>query len=77
MTEATATCPSCGSASALEPGFFEDRGERSTGYLRWIAGPLERGIFGGAKVMGKQRVIVEAFRCRGCGLLSLYAREPS
>lgn len=77
MTEANVTCPSCGAVGAIEPGFLEDRGEGSRGYLRWIAGPLERGVFGGAKVMGKQRFIVEAFRCGGCGLLSMFAREAS
>jgi len=77
MTESSATCPSCGTVGRPEPGFFEDRGQGSIGYVRWIAGPLERGVFGGAKVMGKERVIVEAFRCRQCGLLSLFARQPS
>ncbi|CAG6390808.1 hypothetical protein NMG29_10430 [Streptomyces cocklensis] len=70
-----AACSSCG-RDGLEPGFIEDAGEGARGYARWIAGPLERGIFGGARRMGKQRWQVEAFRCLACGHLDLYARTP-
>ena len=45
-------CSAC-QAVGLEPGFVEDTGESSRGYLRWIPGPLEKGIFGGAARMGK------------------------
>ncbi|GAB20207.1 hypothetical protein GOEFS_106_01050 [Gordonia effusa NBRC 100432] len=68
-------CVHCGGTSA-EPGFMEDRGEGSSGYVRWIAGPLERGIFGGAKRVGRQRRVIEAWRCTGCGNLHLFAAEP-
>lgn len=66
-------CSSCG-AEDLDPGFLEDRGEGSRGYLRWIPGALERGIFGGARVMGKERVPIHAWRCRRCGHLDLFAK---
>ena len=66
-------CPSCG-GETFDPGFLEDAGESSGGYGRWIAGRLERGIFGGAKRFGKQRFAIEADRCAGCGHLMLYAR---
>lgn len=56
----------------LEPGFIEDRGEASF-YARWIPGPLERGIFGGPKVMGKQRLAIDAWRCTECHHLELFA----
>ncbi|MFG2006069.1 hypothetical protein ACGFNU_43655 [Spirillospora sp. NPDC048911] len=69
-------CTQCGSAD-LEPGFIEDAGEHSRGYARWIAGPLQRGVFGGAKRMGKQRWRVDAFRCRNCAHLELFAGEMS
>ncbi len=66
-------CTACG-AEQLEPGFVEDAGERSQGYARWIPGPLERGVFGGARRFGKQRFMIEADRCSRCGFLMLYAR---
>lgn len=70
-----APCSSCG-RHGLEPGFIEDSGQGSRGYARWIAGPLKRGFLGGARLMGKQRWQIEAFRCPSCGHLDLYAREP-
>ncbi|GAA3475187.1 hypothetical protein [Nonomuraea roseola] len=66
-------CTQCDSAD-LEPGFIEDSGEHSQGYARWIKGPLERGLFGGARRMGKTRWIVDAFRCVECSHLELFAR---
>jgi hypothetical protein len=68
------TCSSCG-AQGLDPGFLEDRGEGSRGFIHWIAGPLERGFFGGARRMGKQRWAIAAGRCRECGHLDLFAWE--
>ena len=67
-------CTSCGNA-ALEPGFIEDAGDHSPGYSRWIAGALERGVFGGARRMGKQRWQIDAFRCTMCGHLELFANQ--
>ncbi|MDH6226485.1 MULTISPECIES: hypothetical protein [Streptomyces] len=67
-------CGQCG-AVGLEPGFVEDSGEASQGFARWIAGPLERGIFGGAKRMGRTRWEIEAYRCPRCGHLELFARR--
>ncbi len=46
------------------------------GYGRWIPGPLETGIFGGARVMGKERWDVHAYRCRNCSHLDLFAADP-
>ncbi|TQS41125.1 hypothetical protein FL583_31550 [Cryptosporangium phraense] len=59
----------------MEEGFVEDSGEYSQGFSRWIPGPLERGIFGGARRMGKPRRAIRAFRCQRCGHLELYAGE--
>ncbi|MGA8046823.1 MAG: hypothetical protein WCA30_11230 [Dermatophilaceae bacterium] len=67
-------CSYCG-RGPLEPGFIEDAGEQSQGYLRWIAGPLQRGLFGGAARFGRQRTPVHAFRCAACNHLDLFARE--
>ncbi|KUO07880.1 hypothetical protein AQJ58_33545 [Streptomyces sp. DSM 15324] len=57
----------------LEPGFVEDAGDHSRGYARWIPGPLQRGIFGGAKRLGRPRFRTDAYRCRACGHLELFA----
>lgn len=77
MTSTTpSACPSCGTVTTFEPGFIEDAGESSQGYARWIPGPLERGVFGGAKRMGKQRFAIETVRCPHCGYLTLFARDP-
>ena len=70
------SCSACGGES-LEPGFVEDAGESSQGYARWIPGALERGIFGGASRLGKERWVVEAWRCTSCQHLDLFAREPA
>ncbi|MEO3753229.1 hypothetical protein [Streptomyces sp. B6B3] len=65
-------CTQCG-AVGLEQGFVEDSGQHSRGYARWIRGPLERGVFGGAKRMGRERMRIEAHRCPRCGHLELFA----
>lgn len=66
------TCTHCGTVG-LADGFIEDAGEHSRGYARWIEGALERGVFGGAKRMGRPRRQIEAFRCPKCGHLELFA----
>ncbi|WP_416237661.1 hypothetical protein [Streptomyces sp. NBC_00162] len=68
-------CTYCG-AVGLEQGFVEDTGEGSRGYARWIAGPLERGLLGGAKSLGRPRRQIDAYRCPRCGHLELFATEP-
>ncbi|WP_405014885.1 hypothetical protein [Kitasatospora sp. NBC_01539] len=68
-------CTQCG-VLGLEQGFVEDTGEGSRGYARWIAGALERGIFGGAKRLGRPRWQIDAFRCPSCGHLELFAVKP-
>ena len=65
-------CTACKSV-AVEPGFISDSGESSRGYLRWISGPLEKGIFRGAKKMGRTKLEVSGYRCSVCGHLELYA----
>lgn len=67
-------CTQCG-AVGLEPGFIEDAGEHSKGYARWIPGPLEKGVFGGAKRFGRQRWQIDVFRCPQCGHLELFATQ--
>jgi len=66
------TCTHCGGGQ-LEAGFIEDSGQSSKGYARWIAGTLDRGIFGGARLLGRQRWQVDAYRCVNCAHLELFA----
>jgi hypothetical protein len=65
-------CGYCG-AIGLEPGFISDSGQSSPGYARWVQGALERGIFGGAKVIKKPKWQIEVFRCPQCAHLEMFA----
>lgn len=67
-------CAACG-AVELEPGFVLDSGQSARGFSQWVPGALERGIFGGPKVMGKPRFVIEALRCRRCNFLNQYVRD--
>ena len=67
-------CSAC-QAVGLEEGFLEDAGESSRGHARWIPGPLQTGIFGGAARFGKERFNVSAHRCGECGHLDLYVDQ--
>jgi hypothetical protein len=58
----------------LAPGFLEEGG--SPGYGRWVPGALETNLFGNAKVLGKERWTVHAYRCTRCSHLELLATEP-
>jgi hypothetical protein len=68
---AVQSCSSCGHEE-LEPGFMADAGEGSRGYGRWVRGKLETGIFGGAKLSGREQYEVRAYRCPRCGHLDLF-----
>lgn len=68
-------CTYCGS-TGLEPGYIRDSGEGSQGYTRWVEGTLERGLFGGAKVLGRQQWQVQVFRCPKCMHLEMFATDP-
>ncbi|MFD4543608.1 hypothetical protein [Streptomyces bauhiniae] len=68
----TFRCTHCGTVG-LEPGFVEDAGQSSRGYARWIQGALEKGIFGGAKRMGRPTWQIDAYRCPNCAHLELFA----
>ncbi|MFF4625194.1 MULTISPECIES: hypothetical protein [Nonomuraea] len=65
-------CTHCGE-EGLEAGFIRDSGENSPGFARWVEGALERGIFGGAKLMGRPKWEIDAYRCRYCYHLELFA----
>ena len=74
MAEIETNCSQCGGIE-FEDGFVEDTGQGSSGYLRWIPGALERGIFGGAVRLGKPRRSIAAMRCQTCNHLELYVSE--
>jgi len=68
-------CTHCG-ATGLQQGFVEDKGQGSRGYAQWVAGALELGVLGFARVMGKSRSQIDAFRCPHCGHLELFTLPP-
>jgi hypothetical protein len=68
-------CTQCG-GEQLGPGFLEDTGESARGHVRWIEGPLQLGVFGGARKLGKPRRAISAYRCADCGHLELFALDP-
>ena len=74
--DAGITCMHCG-YEQLDEGFIEDNGAPAQGDARWIAGPLERGRFGGAKRKRRTRRQIIAFRCPRCGHLELFARDEA
>ena len=67
-------CTLCGSTK-LQQGFIEDSGQSARGFARWVSGRLERNVFGGAKLFGRPRLQVHAFRCTGCTHLELFAYD--
>ncbi|TMQ90100.1 hypothetical protein ETD83_36920 [Actinomadura soli] len=66
-------CTWCASAN-LQEGFVDDIGT-ARGFSSWVPGPLERGPLGGARVAGKQRLPIRAFRCADCSHLELFAHN--
>ncbi|WP_336206301.1 hypothetical protein [Nonomuraea sp. LPB2021202275-12-8] len=69
-------CTHCGE-NGLEAGFIKDGGEHSAGFASWVEGALKRGILGGAKLMGRPKWEIEAWRCPHCHHLELFTRNPS
>jgi hypothetical protein len=64
-------CTRCG--GELEEGYLLDEAMRFQMQLRWVAGPVVRGFFGGLKRGGRQTRNVYADCCRSCGRLEIYA----
>ncbi len=67
-------CGQCGSTT-LKPGFLSDFGQGAQGDTQWVEGPVERGVFGVAKLWRKGRWQVNAFCCAHCGHLELFVGE--
>lgn len=70
------TCQQC-QTGKLSPGFIADTGQHATGFARWVEGALERGMLGGAKLMGRPKWEIDAYRCQNCGHLELFAVRPA
>lgn len=70
-------CTHCGQ-EGLEVGFIMETGPSSSGFARWVEGALERGnFFGGAKLVGRPKWQIDAYRCRHCYHLELFAGRPA
>ncbi|GAA4519266.1 hypothetical protein GCM10023191_094620 [Actinoallomurus oryzae] len=69
-------CTHCG-ATGLEPGFIRDAGEGSQGFARWVEGALQRGVFGGAKVMGRPQWEIDVYPARGAATWNCSPRTRS
>lgn len=70
------SCRRCG--GAMERGYLLDHGYPSNVTSMWLAGTPRKGFWGGLKITREARATakhVEAWRCRGCGLVDLFARE--
>jgi len=75
MGDGEGKCTWCG-FDQLEEGWVTDIGG-AQGFASWVAGPVERGFFGSAKVMGKTRQEIVAARCVRCSHLELFVRPPA
>lgn len=51
-----------------------DFGQGARGVAKWIVGPLQKGLFGIARTVGRARLDVYALRCPNCSHLELFAR---
>lgn len=70
---ARSRCTTCGAEGLLDEGYLEDTGQGAKGYVRWVRGARDTGVFGGFSTMGNERLLVRAFRCRECNHLELFA----
>jgi hypothetical protein len=65
-------CTQCGGLEFAE-GFVSDLGQGALGFGQWIAGPIQTGVFGNAKVRGRTRIALRAYRCANCSHLEIFA----
>ncbi|WTD07765.1 hypothetical protein OHA54_00330 [Streptomyces anulatus] len=67
-------CTQCG-AVGLTQGFVDESGQGARGFVRWIAGPLQRSRFGFVKKVGRPTYQIDAYRCPTCAHLELFAAQ--
>lgn len=60
----------------MEPGYLLDLTYGSRGPTEWVEGVPERSFWTGTKLGGRDRYVVETFRCEDCGALRSYALTP-
>ena len=73
MPEPAITCAKC--RGHMEVGTIPDRTHGSTLVTFWQRGVAQFGLFGGLRVMGRERLEITAYRCTACGFVECYARE--
>ena len=69
-------CPKCG--NAMELGFVidhTDQADSGSAAPEWAEGTVQRSLWTGVKIRGKERHPVQTFRCVRCGYLESYARS--
>jgi hypothetical protein len=60
----------------MQEGFLPDNCKHGPVVATWVAGkPDLGGLFGSAKVDGRQTFYIKSFRCIACGYLELYAPD--
>ena len=65
-------CPKC--HAAMEQGFMLDNSHGAIAKPEWASGPIEQSWWAGVKTRGRERLVVETYRCTSCGFLESYAR---
>lgn len=69
--EAEVTCPRCG--ATMEAGFILDTGYGHSSATTWVEGELGARPWT-TQLEGRDRFVVNTYRCPGCGYLESYAR---
>lgn len=64
-------CSDC--RGEMEPGYVPDMAYGAIMNQRWVPGSPEKHWFAGLKVDWSDCRLLEAYRCKGCGLLKFYA----
>jgi predicted RNA-binding Zn-ribbon protein involved in translation (DUF1610 family) len=68
-TSAKHRCPDCG--GSMERGFLLDGRYQA----QWMRGAHEKSLWTSTVFKGKERRLVETWRCSDCGFLKSYARD--
>lgn len=71
----TLKCPKC--QGDMEPGYILDvQGSASNtkDAAEWIQGPPQRSFWTGVVLRGRTRSPIQAYHCKSCGYLELYAK---
>lgn len=69
-------CRGCAAATGIDPGFPVDTSQKDGRLLRWQAGFPEYGPTNSLRRTGRDRWTVQGWKCRSCGLLTLFTVDP-